>query len=89
MHRCLREMGFEVGASETPIVPVFIGDSMAAIRAWRALFDAGVYANVAIPPAVPPGKALLRTSYMATHTEDQMDRVLDAFRHMGRQLNLI
>ncbi len=89
MHQSLREMGFEIGDSETPIVPIFIGDSMAAIRAWRALFDAGVYANVAIPPAVPPGKALLRTSYMATHTEEQMDQVLDAFGRMGRQLDLI
>ena len=85
MKQGLRELGFEIGASETPIIPVFIGDSMAAIRAWRALFDAGVYTNVAIPPAVPPGKALLRTSYMATHTE----QVLDAFRRVGEALHLI
>jgi len=89
MQERLREMGFEIGDSRTPIIPVFIGDSMEAIRAWRALFDAGVYANVAIPPAVPPGKALLRTSYMATHTEEQMDQVLDAFRHVGETLRLI
>ncbi|MBN1859281.1 aminotransferase class I/II-fold pyridoxal phosphate-dependent enzyme, partial [Candidatus Bipolaricaulota bacterium] len=89
MQQSLRDLGFEIGRSETPIIPVFIGDSMAAIRAWRALFDAGVYTNVAIAPAVPPGKALLRTSYMATHTEEQIDQVLDAFRHVGKTLHLI
>lgn len=89
MQNSLREMGFEIGNSETPIIPICIGDSMEAIRAWRALFEAGVYANVAIAPAVAPGKALLRTSYMATHTEEQMDQVLDAFRRVGRKLHLI
>jgi len=59
------------------------------MRTWRALFDAGVYTNVAIPPAVPAGKALLRTSYMATHTEEQMGRVLEAFTAVGRACGLI
>ncbi len=85
----LTSRGFDVGAGETPIVPVFIGDSLKAMRTWRALFDAGVYTNVAIPPAVPPGKALLRTSCMATHTADQMERVLEAFSVVGRDLELV
>lgn len=89
MRRGFVDLGFDVGESQTPIIPIFIGDSLATMKAWRALFDAGVYVNVAIPPAVPPGKALLRTSYMATHTEEQMDRVLDTFSAVGRSLGLV
>lgn len=59
------------------------------MKVWRALFDAGVYTNVAIPPAVPHGMALLRTSYMATHTDEQMDRVLDVFASVGRDFALL
>ena len=51
---------------------------------WKALFEAGVYTNCVIPPGVPPGKSLLRTSYMATHTDEQMDRVLETFYAVGR-----
>jgi len=89
MRMDLRDLGFDIGDSQTPIIPIFIGDSLDAMRMWRALFDAGVYVNVAIPPAVPPGKALLRTSYMATHTDDQMDQVLKTFVAVGRAQGLI
>ncbi len=89
MRDAYRDLGFDVGESETPIVPIFIGESLTAMRTWRALFDAGVYTNVAIPPAVPAGKALLRTSYMATHTEEQMRRVLEAFATVGQACGLI
>jgi len=89
MRRAFVRLGFDIGESQTPIIPIFIGDSLATMKAWRALFDAGIYVNVAIPPAVPPGKALLRTSYMATHTEAQMERVLDVFSSVGRSLGLI
>ncbi len=78
----LRELGFDVGNSVTPIIPVFIGDSMDALKAWRVLFEAGVYVNVALPPAVPVGRSLLRTSVMATHTNEQIDLVLDVFSSM-------
>ena len=80
-----RELGLDVGESTTPIIPICIGDSLKAMEVWRALIDAGVYANVAIPPAVPHDGALLRTSYMATHTDDQMDRVLEAFSRVADQ----
>jgi 8-amino-7-oxononanoate synthase len=63
----------------TPIVPVLIGDDWKAALLWRALFDAGVFVNVALHPAVPPGGALLRTSVMATHDDATLDRALDAF----------
>jgi 8-amino-7-oxononanoate synthase len=66
----------------TPVVPVMVGDDWKAVLLWRALYDAGVYVNVAIHPAVPPGGALLRTSVMATHDEATLDRALDAFRRV-------
>jgi len=60
----------------TPVVPVVVGDDWKAVLLWKALFDAGLYTNVALHPAVPPGGALLRTSLMATHEKDQLDRAL-------------
>lgn len=61
----------------TPVVPVVVGDDWQAVLLWKALFEAGVYTNVAIHPAVPPGGALLRTSLMATHTRDHLDQALE------------
>ncbi len=63
----------------TPVVPVLVGEDWQAVLLWKALYDAGVYTNVALHPAVPPGGALLRTSLMATHERDHLDRALDAF----------
>jgi 8-amino-7-oxononanoate synthase len=77
----LRALGFKVIEHEiaTPIVPVLVEDDWKAVLLWRALYDAGVYTNVAIHPAVPPGGALLRTSVMATHDRATLDRALDIF----------
>ena len=81
----LRELGLKVvepgkladgSVATTPVVPVVVGDDWQAVLLWKALFDAGVYTNVAIHPAVPPGGALLRTSLMATHEREQLDRAL-------------
>jgi len=81
----LRELGLEVvepgklpdgSVATTPVVPVMVGDDWQAVLLWKALFDAGVYTNVAIHPAVPPGGALLRTSLMATHDREHLDRAL-------------
>jgi 8-amino-7-oxononanoate synthase len=63
----------------TPVVPVLVGEDWQAVLLWKALYDAGVYTNVALHPAVPPGGALLRTSLMATHERDHLDRALEAF----------
>jgi 8-amino-7-oxononanoate synthase len=63
----------------TPVVPVIVGEDWQAVLLWKALFDAGVYTNVAIHPAVPPGGALLRTSLMATHQREHLDRALEIF----------
>src|SRR5206468_6066035 len=82
LNRGLRELGFRVVEPEpviTPVVPVVVGDDWKAVLLWRALYDAGVYVNVAIQPAVPPGGALLRTSVMATHDQPVLDRALDIF----------
>jgi 8-amino-7-oxononanoate synthase len=77
----LAGLGFEVVADEvtTPVVPVVVGDDWKAVLLWRALYDAGVYVNVALHPAVPPAGALLRTSVMATHDEATLDRALGIF----------
>jgi 8-amino-7-oxononanoate synthase len=77
----LRERGFKVIEHPigTPIIPVLVEDDWKAALLWKALWEAGVYVNVAIHPAVPPGGALLRTSVMATHTTETIDEALDAF----------
>jgi 8-amino-7-oxononanoate synthase len=73
----------------TSVVPVRIGDDWQAVLFWKALYDAGVYSNVAIHPAVPHGNALLRTSVMATHEHEHLDRALEIFERVGREAQLI
>lgn len=84
-----KHLGFKIGPSETPIVPVIVGDSSLAFKMAMLLQDEGIFVNVAVTPAVPEGKALIRTSYMATHTEEQLDRVLSAFEKVGKAMGLI
>ncbi|MDQ6804202.1 MAG: aminotransferase class I/II-fold pyridoxal phosphate-dependent enzyme [Actinomycetota bacterium] len=88
LHTGLRELGFRVveptrlaDGTEvvTPVVPVVIGDDWKAVFLWKALYEAGVYVNVMIHPAVPPSGALLRTSVMATHDRETLDRALATF----------
>jgi 8-amino-7-oxononanoate synthase len=77
----LKRLGYETIDSDpvTPVIPALVGDDWQAVLLWRALYDAGVYVNVAIHPAVPPGGALLRTSVMATHEREHLDRALTMF----------
>jgi 8-amino-7-oxononanoate synthase len=82
-------MGFNIGQSQSPIIPIYINNDEATLAIWKALFEAGVYTNPVLPPGVPPGKSLLRTSYMATHTDAQMDRVLETFNSVGKKLGII
>jgi 8-amino-7-oxononanoate synthase len=89
MRTNLRKLGFDTGNSATPVVPVVIGDDMKAITIWKALFDSGVYVNVVLAPAVPQGRQLLRTSYMAIHTDEQLNHVLEVFEQVGKQMGLI
>lgn len=85
----LRGLGFNIGNSQTPVIPVIIGDDEKTFIAWKRLFEKGVFVNPVISPAVPPGKQLLRTSYMATHTDEQLEIVLKAFQVIGKELSLI
>lgn len=85
----LRRMGYDCGQSVTPIVPVYIKNEMHTVFTWKALFDNGVYTNPVLPPAVPPSKSLLRTSYMATHTDEQIETVLRVFEHVGQLTGLL
>jgi len=89
MHAGLKALGFNIGNSQSPVIPIIIGDDMKTIFAWKALFEAGVYTNTVLPPAVPPNSSLLRTSYMATHTEEQLDRVLGIMQTVGKEIGLI
>jgi len=89
MRQGYRSLGFNIGDSCTPVVPIIIGDDDKTFLMWRLLFDAGVFVNPVISPATPPGRQLLRTSYMATHTDEQLDRVLEIFAQVGRQVGII
>jgi len=84
-----KALGFDTGRSETPVIPVIVGPDQRAFAMARMLHDKGIFANVAVSPAVPAGMALIRTSYMATHTDEQLDRVLKAFGEVGRALGII
>ncbi|MBN1487248.1 MAG: pyridoxal phosphate-dependent aminotransferase family protein [Anaerolineae bacterium] len=84
-----RALGFDIGASETPIIPVIIHDYEKTLKFWKALFEAGVYTNPVVPPAVPPNMSLLRTSYIATHTDEQLEYVLNIFERVGKELGVI
>jgi len=89
MRREYQRMGYNTGNSVTPVIPIIIGERMRTFDMWRRLYQEGVYVNPVIEPAVPPGMSLLRTSYMATHTDEQMDRVLDAFHRVGKETGAI
>jgi 8-amino-7-oxononanoate synthase len=83
MREGFRALGFNVWTSQTPIIPVVVGDMNTCFVFWRDLIEEGVFVNAVIPPAVPKGQALMRTSYMATHTDEELDEILDAFRRVG------
>ena len=83
------QLGFETGPSETPIIPVIVGEDIKAFTMAMMLQEEGVFANVAVTPAVPSGKALIRTSYMATHTDEHLDLILSAFKKVGKALGII
>ena len=89
MRKGFTELGFNIGNSITPVVPIIIGDDEKTFITWKMLFDNGVFVNPVISPAVSAGHQLLRTSYMASHTDDQMDRVLSVFEKVGKSIGLI
>jgi 7-keto-8-aminopelargonate synthetase-like enzyme len=89
MLKGFKALGFDTGRSETPVIPIIVGDDLKAFSMARMLHDRGVFANVAVSPAVPNDSALIRTSYMATHTSEQLNTVLRAFEEVGKLLNII
>jgi 8-amino-7-oxononanoate synthase len=89
MRKSYHQLGFNTGNSVSPIIPIFIGDDYRAAMIWKAMFEAGVYVNMVVAPAVPEGKQLLRTSYMAIHTDEQLARVLEVFSEVGKQVGII
>jgi 7-keto-8-aminopelargonate synthetase-like enzyme len=89
MRNGYRQLGFNTCNSCTPVIPILIGDDERTLITWKMLFEAGVFVNPVLSPAVPAGRQLLRTSYMATHTNEQLDRVLETFEKVGKQVGLI
>ncbi len=85
----LQELGFNTGQSATPVVPVILGEEMLTFQFWKMLFDEGIFTNPASRQAVAPDAALLRTSVIATHAPEQLDRALDTFWKVGRALKVI
>lgn len=88
MRDSLLELGFDTGHSASPVIPIGVGEDAVAFRMAERLEEEGVFANPVVTPAVPPGRAMLRTSYMATHTREHLDFSLDALARVGRELGL-
>jgi 8-amino-7-oxononanoate synthase len=89
LKRELDGLGFDTGESSSPVIPIAIGEDDNVYRATIRLQELGVFANPVVPPAVPRGRAMIRTSCIATHTRDHLDRALEAFAQMGRELTLV
>ena len=89
MKKGLEELGFNIGNTQSPIIPIIIGDEMRTIFFWKALFDEGLFTNAFVPPGVPPNMSLLRTSYMATHTKDQLSKALSILEVVGKRMDII
>jgi 8-amino-7-oxononanoate synthase len=88
MRQALGDLGYDTGASQTPIVPLITRDVEPTLALWRTLLDAGVFTNPVVPPGTPAGSCRLRTSYMATHTAEQLDHVVEVAAWAGRRLGL-
>lgn len=85
----LQGLGFDTGESESPVIPIAVGDDMTTFIMAKRLQEEGVFANPIVAPAVPPGQAMIRTSYMATHERDHLEQALTALANVGRELNVI
>jgi 7-keto-8-aminopelargonate synthetase-like enzyme len=85
----LENLGFDTGDSESPVIPLVIGDEFTTFNMAVRLQEEGVFANPIVNPACPEGRAMIRTSYMATHTRQHLDQALEALAHVGRELDVI
>jgi 7-keto-8-aminopelargonate synthetase-like enzyme len=89
MNEGLRALGFDIGDSQTPILPLYCRDLMVAFKVCKRLQEEGVFVNPVVSPAVPPGQELIRISLMATHTDAQIDFALDKLNKVGKELGLL
>ena len=89
MRKGFKKLGFNIIDSETAIVPVLVGDVEKAFIFWRKLYDYGVFVNAFIPPGVPPNMSMMRTSYMASHEKEHLDKILEVFETVGKELAII
>jgi len=85
----LRGAGFDIGNTQTPIVPIVIGDEVKMVSFWKQLLAGGVYTNASIFPAVPKGAGILRTSCMATHSPEQINRAVELMGELGRRHGIV
>lgn len=89
MMKELKGMGYDIGPTETPIIPLLIGPMNQTFQVWQEVLDNGVFTNPVVPPAVPEGSCRLRTSYMATHTDQQLDFVLETLEKAGKKYGVL
>jgi 8-amino-7-oxononanoate synthase len=89
MMKAFKQMGYDTGVAETPIIPLLMGEMDRAFMMWKILSEEGVFVNPVVPPATQAGRCLIRTSYMATHTEEMLDRVLVILEKAGKKLGVI
>jgi len=85
----LRELGYDLGHSTTPVIPVHVGSNENCFKMWRALHELGIFSNPVVSPAVPPGHALMRLTLMATHTDEHVQKIIEAFAKAGRAVGII
>lgn len=87
--KSFEEMGYDTGKTQSPIIPVLVGTEDQLLMMWKILREEGIFANPVLPPAVPPDKTLIRTSYTATISDEEIQRVLDAFYKAGKAVGVI
>ncbi len=88
MKKAFLDLGLDIGSTASSVIPFVVGDDLKVFHVWRSLFESGVFTNPVVAPAVEPGQGLLRTSYMATHTEEILDRVIEIVRRVGNEMAL-
>jgi len=89
MAESFKNMGYDIGVSCTPVIPLHVGNMMNAFRMWKRLDEEGIFINPVVPPAVPPNDTLIRTSFMSTHSKEQLTFALEKFREIGKELKII
>jgi 7-keto-8-aminopelargonate synthetase-like enzyme len=89
LRRGLSSSGFDTRGSESQIVPFLVGPDELTVTFWRALWDEGIFTTPALPPSVPTGRSIIRTSVNADHTPKQVERLIDVFTRVGKYLGVI